>query len=384
MRDRCWGEPEPRAGSPVIARRRPTDRHIPTRSPSFRRSPAPQHRIGFIPTRFQSIIRVTVPGRSLPTGVGYWDMARLAFLTAWVMVSTLGSGSPGRAQDLPTLPTPIPEPGLLEPAPRQGSPVETLETLTRGEFGEGGGQAEREIETDRDSFTPATTTTPRHRLISEAAYSFLDNRRVKETHSFPELLLRYGLTDRVELRFGYNSEVGGEDEGVSGTEAIEEAAVGTGALERLSTLSYGLKLLVTEQRRWIPRSSVIIQATTPISGKDTKTDLIVTWVSGWDFPNRWQFDVAVRYGMTNDPADDYNLWAPSAVLKIPLGEKWAVHAEYFGFFTTGRAKEFSRHYFSPGVHYLVTRNLEIGTRVGWGLNDQTPRFFVNTGFGWQY
>src|SRR5215468_4347719 len=72
------------------------------------------------------------------------------------------------------------------------------------------------IETDRDSFTPATTTVGRGRLVIESAYSFLDNRGVKETHSFPELLSRYGLTERLELRLGWNYEVGGAGSDISG------------------------------------------------------------------------------------------------------------------------------------------------------------------------
>jgi hypothetical protein len=60
------------------------------------------------------------------------------------------------------------------------------------------------------------------RLIIESAYSFIDNRRFKETHSFPELLLRYGLTDRVELRLGGNYEVGGEAAVVSGAVGRED------------------------------------------------------------------------------------------------------------------------------------------------------------------
>ncbi len=35
----------------------------------------------------------------------------------------------------------------------------------------------------------------------------------------------------------------------------------------------------------------------------------------------------------------------------------------------------------PGVHYLITPNLEVGVRVGWGLNDQSARFFANAGVG---
>lgn len=56
------------------------------------------------------------------------------------------------------------------------------------------------IETDRDSFTPSTVTARRGRLVVESAYSFIDNRDVLETHSLPELLARYGVTDWLELR----------------------------------------------------------------------------------------------------------------------------------------------------------------------------------------
>src|SRR5262245_48839170 len=80
---------------------------------------------------------------------------------------------------------------------------------------------EEPIETDRDSFTPATTTAGRGRLIVESAYSFLDNRGVKETHSFPELILRYGLTERIELRLGWNYEVGGAGNDTTGTDVSE-------------------------------------------------------------------------------------------------------------------------------------------------------------------
>ena len=84
--------------------------------------------------------------------------------------------------------------------------AQKIEMSERGEGPERREGSERarggEIETDRDSFTPATTTAGRNRLIVESAYSFFDNRGVKETHSFPELVLRFGLGDRLEFRFG--------------------------------------------------------------------------------------------------------------------------------------------------------------------------------------
>ena len=36
------------------------------------------------------------------------------------------------------------------------------------------------------------------------------------------------------------------------------------------------------------------------------------------------------------------------------------------------------------MHYLVTPNVELGVRVGWGLNEPVGRFFSNVGFGWRF
>ncbi len=68
---------------------------------------------------------------------------------------------------------------------------------------------EDHIETDRDSFTPATTTAGRGRVIFESAYSSIENRGADSTHSFPEFITRIGITERTELRVGWNYEIGG-------------------------------------------------------------------------------------------------------------------------------------------------------------------------------
>ena len=276
------------------------------------------------------------------------------------------------------------EAGQLGEGARRGSPVETLESLT-GERSE----ARDEIETDRDSFTPATTTAGRRRLIVEAAYSFIDNRRVKETHSFPELILRYGVTERIELRLGFNAEMGGAGASVSGASFDEgnELFGRPGRIEREYAISYGVKVGVTEQDRWIPRSAFIVQGKTPTGGNATTTpatELVATLVAGWEFQNRWRFDAAIRYGLASEEGDRFHQWAPSAVLRVPIGERWAAHAEYFGIFTTGKAQNATLHFFSPGVHWLATPDLEIGFRLGWGLNDQSARFFVNAGVGLRF
>lgn len=238
---------------------------------------------------------------------------------------------------------------------------------------------ERHLETDRDSFTPATTTVDPGRWIAESSYSFIDNRRAPETHSFPEVLLRYGLSERIELRLGWNFEVGGGGNVVSSIEG-EEGLEGP-KLERESRALYGLKWRFTDQAKWIPESSFIVQGFTPTSGDATATEASVTYVWGWELPRRWKLDGAIRYASSTDHADDFTIWNPSAVLRVPLNERVNVHTEYFGAIPQGRAGGQSQHFFSPGLHYLLTPDVEIGFRVGWGLNDASARFFSNAGIG---
>lgn len=235
------------------------------------------------------------------------------------------------------------------------------------------GERRDEIETDRDSFTPATTTAGKGRLIFESAWTYFDNRGYKETNSFPEAILRYGLTERLEFRFGANYEVGG----VPGEFTSSE-------LERDSNIAYGLKYRLTESENWLPGSAFIVQASTPTSGRTTVTQLTSTYVFGWELPSRIKLDAAFRYIAACEESDHFNEWAPSVVLKVPLGEIITVHAEYFGLFSTNKAEAINHQYISPGAHFLVTEDLEIGFRLGWGLNDQTPRFFSNVGIGLRF
>ncbi|MCI0464460.1 MAG: transporter [Gemmataceae bacterium] len=267
---------------------------------------------------------------------------------------------------------------LLPPVTR-----EREEAPEKEEPGEQEREEEEPIETDRDSFTPATKTVSKGRFIVESAYSFIDNRRGLDTHSFPELLLRYGVTDRIEVRLGWSYEVGGAGNEISGNQAEEESFQRSG-VEREHNLAYGTKVEVTRQNGWLPQSALLVMAFTPTGGESNDTQAVGTYVFGWTLPNRWKADAALRYATGSEEGDRFDILAPSVVLRVPVGEKWNVHGEYFGLFSRDRATDFVRHYLSPGVHYLVNNNLEVGVRVGWGLNDQSARFFCNVGGGWRF
>jgi len=242
--------------------------------------------------------------------------------------------------------------------------------------GRAGGE---ELETDRDSFTFAPTTAGAGLSILEASYSFIENRTAPQAHSFPEILLRRGVGEKVEARLGFNYEAGGPGL-VSGSEFGGEDI----ETEDESRVLYGVKVETSDQRGWLPRSSVLLQGFTPVSGPSNKSTLMLGEAFGWRFANGWEWTSAVRYGTGFEAADAFNQWAPSTVVKIPVAERWNVHAEYFGIFSSGKEIPLNVQYASIGGHVLATEDLEIGLRVGWGLNDTSPAFFTNLGVGWRY
>lgn len=265
----------------------------------------------------------------------------------------------------------------------QESAQESASALEGGEFLSEAEEEESEIETDRDSFTPATSTVAWGRTVFESAYSFIDNPEAAETHSFPEVLVRHGLTERLELRLGWNYEIGGAGNPISGNTSGAEFH-GEEELEESSRLLYGAKWKMTDQLGYRPDSAVILQGFTPTFGESNLTQMSATHVFGWQLPNEWVWDFSNRFGTSGEAEDHFNTWSTSSVVKIPIGERWKAHAEYFGIFSDGREIESVQHYFSPGVHYLIHEDLEIGIRVGWGMNDQSADFFSNVGFGWQF
>ena len=237
----------------------------------------------------------------------------------------------------------------------------------------------KELETDRDAFTPAMNTVGYRTLVVESAYSFIEGGPEGDSHSFPELLTRYGVSDWIEFRLGWNLEIGG-DSSVSSAGAGAEG----GGAEEDSHIFYGFKAQVSEQDGWMPRSVFIAQWFTPTSGEGSTTHFVGTYGVGWELCDRIRWDSALRYATAGESDDHFREWAPSTVLRVPVGERWNAHIEYFAIATEGAADERTQAFISPGVHCLVTENLELGTRVGWGTTADSPDFFVNVGFGARY
>jgi hypothetical protein len=244
-------------------------------------------------------------------------------------------------------------------------------------------RAERaDLGTDRDAFTPCTHTVAPGRILSESSYVYIDNVTGPPTNNYPEWLVRIGASDWLEWRFGVNYGVGSQGNVVTSVEVGEGTLDGSTLYE--TSILYGIKVNTSTQEGWRPESCFIVEATTPVYGDVFGTSPVATFVAGWELPAEWRLDAAIRYAYAEGLFDWFSRWTPSVVLRMPLTDRWEVHAEWFGNYTAGLAENTSRPFFSPGTHLIIRENLELGVRVGWGLNDGTAPFFSDAGLAFRY
>ena len=239
-----------------------------------------------------------------------------------------------------------------------------------------------DLGTDRDAFTPSTKTVAPGTLLSEGSYVYIDNRFGQATNNVPEYLLRIGATDWLEWRLGANYADNPRGNVVTSVE-VGEGRIGRFNLYEADIL-YGLKADISDQDGLLPESCFIAEACTPTSGDLWGTVPVATAVAGWELPGEWRLDTSLRYSHAEWLRGWFSRWAPTVILRVPVTERWELHAEWFETFTQGLPIDTVRPFFSPGTHYLLTENLEVGLRIGWGLNDTAAGFFSDTGIAWRY
>ncbi len=240
------------------------------------------------------------------------------------------------------------------------------------------------IQPDRAAFTPALSTAPLGRMIVEAGYSFIANRGLPSDHSLPEFLFRFGLAERLELRFGWNHESGGGGSIISPMQVqqgLVSARNNANPIAYENGFLYGAKMQLICQSGWVPANTVIIQGFSPGLGDTKKTQFSATYAVGWELAPRWRFDTAVRYATEAELKDNWAIWCPSAVLRAPIAERWSGTVEYFGVVPHGRNGGQSQHFAGPGVQFFVTPDAQVNLRVGTGLTQQSPEFYMSIGLG---
>jgi hypothetical protein len=266
-------------------------------------------------------------------------------------------------------------------APRPAAP----ETAIRGQSDE----EPDTIETDRPDFTEASSVVPQGMLQLESGYTFVYHDRdpedvVTRSHSGPEILLRYGLNELLELRLVWNYVWDRTTE--AGLSASSDGA---------EDLLLGTKVALLLQESWIPEAAIVFHLSTPTGAEPFSNhyaEFATNLLYGWDLPYDFSLGASTGYqtatqaghlvagGVPIVVRDRHNVFHQSVTLGIPWTENLRSYVEYFGLYVDEMDNGRPEHYVDGGVTYLLNNDTQLDVRAGHGLTDVSDDFFAGVGF----
>ncbi|MGH7583987.1 MAG: transporter [Gemmatimonadales bacterium] len=228
------------------------------------------------------------------------------------------------------------------------------------------------IEADRPDFTDGVATLARHHLQFEGGYSYTSaGRGSGSQHSFPELLIRIGLSREVELRLGENFLV--DCGGGSAATAVKRRS-------GLDDVDLGTKIRLLPQRGVIPALSAEASVTAPTGNRDVtgNKDRFLPGAAlllGWEIDRAWSAGVET-FG-TAMPDNGGSAIASFSV-QYQAGGRWQLYEEGYVVLPLG-GTEASQRYSDSGIHFFVSQDIQVDARIGWGFGPGSDRFFAGTG-----
>jgi len=242
--------------------------------------------------------------------------------------------------------------------------------------------------TDRPDFTESTVTVPSGRFQLEAGYTYTydsgDGIRSQD-HTYPEVLLRIGLRDDVELRLGWTGWSHVEEVFRERNDAGRRVKV-TDRDDGGNDMNIGLKYHLIDQDGWVPDFGLIVDADVPTgAGGQTSGDVdpAVKLLWAYDLTDGIALAGNVNFAAPTSETGRFFQAAASLSLAGSITEKLGGYVEYFGFFRNERGQG-DAQYLNGGFTYLITNNFQVDIRAGVGLNDEADDFFTGVGFAWRF
>ena len=222
---------------------------------------------------------------------------------------------------------------------------------------------------DRPDFTEGTGILDTGHFQLEGGYTFT-RLGEEEAHTFGELLLRYGLTQRIELRLepGSYDRIDGPGGRISG---FEDAGV-------------GLKVRLTDAADWIPGQpavAVVAGTSLPVGHEELTSDAwepFATLAFDWEVSDR--LGVGANLGGAALEGEDGRFtevhWSVSG--GYGLTDRLGSYLEYYGI-SEDEADGSTLHYVDAGLTWLIHNDLQVDVRIGRGLNGEDPDDYIGLG-----
>lgn len=223
------------------------------------------------------------------------------------------------------------------------------------------------IITDRPDQTESSVTVGKNNFQIESGVLFeKSNNNSVDSFFGPSTLLRYGISNGIELRF------------VSQYESTKlELEGGNINYSGFNDLEIGVKFQVYKKENVNTEIAFLSHVIIPTANTDLTTEkmgVITKLAISHAISNK----VGLGYNLGYDYISKESSLTYSLVLGISLSDKLGFYAEPYG--SLGESNIFESN-FNAGFTYLVNSNFQLDTSFGVGLNNDMQ--YVSTGFSWK-
>ncbi|MEO6489870.1 MAG: transporter [Ferruginibacter sp.] len=221
---------------------------------------------------------------------------------------------------------------------------------------------------DRPDQTECVATVPKKYVQVETGFVYEDLGSKSSSTLMPTILLKYGVTDRFELRV------------ITEVERVkQDSKQNTG----INPVKIGFKTKLLEEKNILPAISFLGHLSLPkIASKDNTADFYAPSFR-FSFQHTLSSKVSLGYnigaewdGFTPTP---YFLYTISTAYSVT--EKFGAFVELYGFVPQD---EISDHHADAGFTYLLSNNLAIDISGGINLSNHSPGYFIGAGFSFRF
>ena len=230
------------------------------------------------------------------------------------------------------------------------------------------------------NWTQKVARLARGRTQLEGGYSYLRGSAGGNDgaqHAFPDLLLRFGLTDRLELRLGWPGYV---------TSDSDDPAAGgwfSGTLDPNVGLAYDL----WEQRGLLPQTAVLAALPVPLEGNpfalnslQPLTELMYLWQTS----DRTAITGRSGFAIFDAAGDNYTQFQQSLSLDLVVTERLGAFVSWDMLVNHGSWNDTSQHMAGGGLSFLLTERFAISWRSAVGLNPVAPDLLNDFRFAYRF
>ncbi len=221
---------------------------------------------------------------------------------------------------------------------------------------------------DRPSNSISPHTINKNGLQTELGYTrmieWITKKEKDIKYLLPQLQMRYGASNRLELRTGVN---------FFNVKNIASNGIFTNTI--LPLLNIGVKYKLLKQRKFIPTFSILAETVNKtkyklIGGLDSIFDYSIKLL----FENKINDNFLLRYALGFEKNYLFSIgkkYTYSITPTYTFNDEWRLYIEYHGLINTNN-KGKAAHYIATGLQYAFTDKMKIDVSSGYNFGKKKP------------